>query len=706
MNLRDTLKSAVSFFAPGTSANQGRSLSAQRAQDRWQFRFLGVMGQRVANDDPILNVHGGGNLDLWRDILDDERCYSCFQQRRLAVVSRSWEVEPGAQDRKSKKAAEFLRAQLERIGWDRICDRMLHGVWYGYGVGEAVWEVLPAGDEFAGLIGLARIDVPDRAWFGFTASGELRILDPMGVRDEPVPDRKFWSYSSGGDHDFVHYGIGLAHWLFWPVFFKRQGFPFWLKFLERFGSPTTVGKVKGGHLDTEPGKQKVIDILKAITGNSSVAVPDWMEVDLLEAATMGSGGFELLIDRCDRAITQVILSQSMTSDAGPAGLGSNQATVHKDVRDEVVSSDADLLHESFNRSIACWLTEFNFPGAVPPRVYRIMEDPEDLNTLADRDTTLKALGWIRTEGSFREIYGEGYEKAPEPTPQPDSNAPDNDNGDQQFDAQDIDDIDRIVTEMGASGTAAIEAFIAPLRDKLEGLHNPEILRVALLNHLETADTSAFEAALANPMLAVRAATEAGIDTGRLVPPTSSFAAKRRKRNHKSRSSSGKGASYREDDHPRGPGGKWVDKPDTTEDVTLRIQKHVTRALSSGREHSTTSLGKVSASNAESVRQQTGVSIANHERVIESSDIRHVMKSHGDAAVEQARGQLAVVKGDFAKIPALVENAQSVRLIGRPGARKVHRLEYVGRIDGYEYRYVEEIRSATKIVALKAMLKRV
>ena len=61
-----------------------------------------------------------------------------------------------------------------------------------------------------------------------------------------------------------------------------------------------------------------------------------------------------------------------------------------------------------------------------------------------------------------------------------------------------------------------------------------------------------------------------------------------------------------------------------------IQGHVTRALGSDKEHSTTSLGKVSAADAAMVRERTGVDIVGYERVLQSSGIRHVINSHGAA----------------------------------------------------------------------------
>jgi phage gp29-like protein len=519
-----SLKDRVTaFLAPSRSSlSAGTSLSLARAQQSWSLGYGGLVGKRVANSDAILAKHGSGDISLWADIHDDERAFSCFQQRRLAVINRDWTVDPGGSDRKSKKAAEHLSDQLKTLGrtivtdgvevvrvggWDQVSNKMLFGIWYGYAVGEMVWGI---GED--GLVRIERIDVPDRSWFGFDATNRLRITDAMGVRDEEVPPRKFWAFTSGADHDFAPYGVGLAHWLFWPVFFKRQGLPFWLTFLEKFGSPTVVGKTGEGQLDTAEGRSKVIDILRSIVSFGVTAIPSWLNVELLSAANAGEAGYERLIDRCDGMITRVILSQTMTTDDGSSR---SQAEVHMDVRDEVVKSDADLLCESFNQGPAVWLTEWNFPGAKPPRVYRVMEDPEDLDTVAERDGKLKGLGWHRTQESFAEVYGEGYEyREPKPlnlggedeaSP---TDAP-------EFAAVDIDAIDRLVTAMAEEGNASLAAFLAPLKDRLAGVTNPEIARIAMLDFIETMDTQAFAKALADPMLAVRAAAEAGVDVERI-----------------------------------------------------------------------------------------------------------------------------------------------------------------------------------------------
>jgi phage gp29-like protein len=114
----------------------------------------------------------------------------------------------------------------------------------------------------------------------------------------------------------------------------------------------------------------------------------------------------------------VTLSQTMTTDAKSAGLGSNQANVHDDVKDEVVRSDNNLICGSFNDGPAVWLTEWNYPGAAVPIVSRKLEDEPDLAALATRDKTLYDMGFEPTEEYVRATYGDGFVKRQVVTPPP------------------------------------------------------------------------------------------------------------------------------------------------------------------------------------------------------------------------------------------------------------------------------------------------
>ena len=124
----------------------------------------------------------------------------------------------------------------------------------------------------------------------------------------------------------------------------------------------------------------------------------------------------------EHAITRVIIGQTMTSFDGASRA---QGEVHQDVLASIVKADDDLLSDSFNAGPARWLTEWNFPGAKPPKIRRRVEPPDDLKEAAEIDTKVYAMGFEPSEEYIRGRYGPGWSKkqAPEQVPPPGLAAP-------------------------------------------------------------------------------------------------------------------------------------------------------------------------------------------------------------------------------------------------------------------------------------------
>ena len=242
---------------------------------------------------------------------------------------------------------------------------------------------------------------------GFDLEGNLRLITidhPNGMK---LPDRKFWVFSAGADHSDNPYGLGLAHYLYWPTFFKRNGIKFWLIFLEKFGMPTAAAKLPPGQAQDPIERDKALQALDAIQSDSGVVVPDNVVIELIEAARSGTADYDTLCQRMDKAISKVVLSQTMTTDDGSSR---SQAEVHQDVQQAVIKSDADLICESLNQQVVTWLTQWNFPNAKPPRVWRKTEPEEDLMARAERDNKISTLGFEPTEDYILETYGPGWKK--------------------------------------------------------------------------------------------------------------------------------------------------------------------------------------------------------------------------------------------------------------------------------------------------------
>lgn len=363
----------------------------------------GYLGPLLIPQDRLLRMRGD-DYRVYENLLSEPQVQAVLQQRRLAITQCEWRVDPASEDAVDKKAADFLKTQLERIGWDRVTGLMHYGVFYGYAVSEVIYG------RDASAVTIDAIRVRNRRRFRFDDEQGLRLLTYANmIPGEPCESPYFWHYATGADNDDDPYGLGLAHWLYWPVLFKRNGLRFWLTFLEKFGSPTAMGTYDVNATPTE--KSALLASTLAVQTDSGIILPKGMELELLEAARSGTADYKSLHDTMDETIAKTVIGQSMTSESRG---GQYKSEMQHDVRQDLVKADADLICESFNLTVARWLTAWNFSSAQPPKVYRVVDEPEDLKTRADRDAVVASMGFKPSMRYITDTYGGEWEPAAPP----------------------------------------------------------------------------------------------------------------------------------------------------------------------------------------------------------------------------------------------------------------------------------------------------
>lgn len=353
-------------------------------------------GEIVSNPDTVL-VSLGGELKNYAKLLRDDQVHSLLEQRQDALIAAEWEVVPGGEDSRDREAADFLRGQLMALNWDAITRRMHKGVLYGYSVAECIWGM----DGNKITLDAVKIRKPWR--FGFGKDGELKLR--VNAQTFLMPERKFWIAVWGADDDDSPYGQGLGHALWWPVYLKRNGAKFWAAYLDKFGSPSVKSKYPAGA--TEKEKATALEAAKAFRNESAVAVPEGFDVELIEAAKNSGGSYEEFLKYWDGAIAKIILSQTGTTQQGQY---SGTAEVLNDVKSELVKADADLLCESFNDTVAAWLTEWNFPGAKAPQVWRKVPNTRREEAQRAADKGAYEIGLELTDDAINRRYGEDWKR--------------------------------------------------------------------------------------------------------------------------------------------------------------------------------------------------------------------------------------------------------------------------------------------------------
>ena len=354
----------------------------------------------LPNPDAVLSSLGG-NVKEYSKLRRDDQVAALMQQRQDKLVEAEYEVVPGGEDARDVAAADFLREQLAAIQFDQACRKMHGSILYGYGVSECLWG------RDARHVTLKDIKVRAPWRFGFAKDGPLKLIVQAEYR--PMPPRKFWLTTWNAEDDDSPYGTGLGHALWWPVYLKRNGARFWAAFLDRFGVPTTKATYQpdSSEAETERRKRTALEAAMSLRSEGAVAMPEGFDVTLVEATSNGAADFKSFLSYWDDAIAKIILSQTGTSKLGQY---SGAAEVHSGVSTSVVKADADLLCQSFNCGPAVWLTDWNFPGAKPPKVWRKVEDSAKIKAESERDKDIAALGLELTDEEIKRRYGGGWQR--------------------------------------------------------------------------------------------------------------------------------------------------------------------------------------------------------------------------------------------------------------------------------------------------------
>lgn len=387
------------------------------------------LGPLLQTQDSILLTRGGGNLKAYEEIFRDDQVKTCVQNFIAAIVSRSWNVTAGKRrfrspSKQDEMAADFTKEMLEGLAWDNITEKMLYGLFYGYGIAEqlfardgqyVVWD--DGWDKETGEPNKG-IKVKKARRFAFDQEGRLRLLTWGDQwQGELLPQQKFWHISFGADNDDDPHGFGWAHWVYWLVRFKREGMLLWLKFLEVCGVPARIGKYPPGASQDE--QNRLLRAAEALSSASAAVFPDGMILEFMQQSGKGTADNAELHDRCNAGIAKVILGQTLTTEAEG---GQYKAGVQMTVREQLARAAADRLSHSFMYGplqTLLWYNRSQFGDDVAiPQIYRDFEQEPDLNKRAEVYEILDRVGFETTEEQVMQDFGGEWKRKEQLQPQP------------------------------------------------------------------------------------------------------------------------------------------------------------------------------------------------------------------------------------------------------------------------------------------------
>lgn len=340
---------------------------------------------RIPETDVLLNQSGITRASLKKLETDDE-IFAALRTRRESVVATPWRFEKGSES-VNAFLSEELKPHMETI----VADAW-KAVPYGYSVMEAVYVI-----RDNRRVGLDHISGKPIEWFDPRPDGTLRYFSPDYSSVEGVEcDLQLKYFLTRSDPSYlVPKGESLLSRLYWPWFFRFNGWRFWGQFLERFGQPIIVGK--------SASPEKMAAALATIHSDAAIAVGKEDDVTAIQPTTDGAA-FEKLEQCVVRRYQKLILGQTLTSDTGKDGGGSYAlGQVHADVKEGLRRADIRLVQHTVERVIRALCLLNNIALADIPEL--VFADDAGLETArAERDVKLSSIGVKFTKDYFVDRY--------------------------------------------------------------------------------------------------------------------------------------------------------------------------------------------------------------------------------------------------------------------------------------------------------------
>lgn len=365
--------------------------------------FPALMGFYRQNDPTLLSR--GATLKMYDQVLQDPHALAELGKRARTINAFTWDVKPGGTSLRDKKAAEAIKEQLSNLRLSQIREEMLIAeLVYGFQVGEAMWE---RDDD---RIVLTDILARDQIRFNMDDQYRIRLRTMKDmVIGEHVPPRKFvWSTYDRRNNG--PYGRGLGAVLWWPCHFKRILKGFWLDYADKFTTQSVIGTSPEGA--TPEMQEKVLAAAEAIAnGAKAAALPAGATLTGLESKRAATEAvFAKFIEYLDEEMSKAINGEAMTT-SGSTHSSKAAGQAHQDVNKILATSDAARSDTTFNTTVIPWLTEFNHPGAKPPKLVTDTKDAVDLKKAAEVVAVLASAGWKRKKEWMETTFGGEFEEA-------------------------------------------------------------------------------------------------------------------------------------------------------------------------------------------------------------------------------------------------------------------------------------------------------
>jgi len=311
---------------------------------------------------------------------------SVLGTRKLAISGLSIRVEAASDDAEDVRRADQLKEIVGSPEFGELQADLTDAMGKGYSVSEIMW------DRSGKTWNPSRFEPRDQRFFQFDrdTGRELRLLDEA----DPVNGIALAPYKFIIHLPRIRSGMpirgGLARLAAVGYMCKAWTWKDWMGFADIFGMPMRVGRYGPG-----ASKEDISTLMSAVANlgsDAAAVIPDSMRIDFTQAANVTGAGdfFKGLAEWWDKQVSKAVVGQTMSTDDGSSQA---QATIHNEVRLDLLQADAKAESNTLNRYFVRPWCDLNFaPGRPYPRLIIDVPQPEDTKLLIAALEKLVPLG--------------------------------------------------------------------------------------------------------------------------------------------------------------------------------------------------------------------------------------------------------------------------------------------------------------------------
>ena len=443
--------------------NPIRGLTADRLVtylDQWRLGFFRQAGM------------------AWEQMLRRDYQLQIVAPKRMKSVARhgydvlTLDKVPDGMEAQAEEQQEFLKDFWDHIsvttalnpdeqgGLSLLIRQMQSAVGMYYAVHEIVWQPSPDGTLTAKFIFCP-------IWWFEGTRGKLRFLDSeFQVYGNDMMDGEW----------LVTCGDGIMEACSVVYLFKHLPLRNWLSFLDKFAMPGLIMKT-----DAQKGSREwedAVTALQQVATEYAAVVNRNCDLSMLEVKAQGTGGglFDALVEKMDRALTQIWRGGDLGTSAKKDAVG---ASLQEDETEILENDDAKLIEETLTAKVSRYALAWKFGPETPQLAYiKLRTTPrQNLKDDVAVDTFLLGAGAPLGRDSTLERYnrpvpaeGEELLKAPAPqAPKPGDPSDPSDPSKGSEDTADLANESQFEANALHSLVKAAAQDLQPVRDRLAAI---------------------------------------------------------------------------------------------------------------------------------------------------------------------------------------------------------------------------------------------